>query len=715
MDRGEEALLALLKKGDFTTEGPVRDVLDDEEGQERATTVASRDNLQHCDTQEMPSSNGDQKNGCERVSAKHKDVHVVPSFRNGYGPIKIVPRNDIDKPLRSKQGDRSTSGYRSGHSGIVKDGQKKRHRGRKTNMKKKMHKKKKKYVSKGLDYSEEKLYDDSYVRRNLDSRISSRKISPDVIKSSKQESKEHRALPDNKIAIKEVSVKEGVTRLNRARKGQAHHRETATTGKHKQRLNIAHIIPEKKIFRPTTQGPGNFIHKSVRNIENGNSHIEKTENKPNFANSNGGRKPNTIFFHVNDNRITIKPDGMQSTQKNYQENNYSGELSEIHLDDKEVSSLKPIKHHKRVRDDPLIRILKKTKEKNIRMESRPNSTSHNRNKKNYSLVKPSKKQKRLKQMSLDSRRFNDKVKLFEMSPGDPLEDSKDIKIGESERKVEVDRNTIVGIRARQNPQTRKQQASFDKVFDHIENYKVKDLSHNELVKKERKFDHNDLNTFVANRNKVFINQTESSETTPGRLKTRNGTNKKENKNTSHHEKLTLYQGRQQVKYFPAKNKTKPAENIEEVQSVVNKGNTESNTVSNIRKINNAENTSYPPNYSLEKALRHAELTWSRDPFRNLNISPRTPVFDIDFSKNPAEKRKKKAAKDLSKHVLPSQPNHNIIKTFSNEKTRPVKHTYHNKKKQSASRILQRDKFKFSIEDFTWTPALLRRKILNKEY
>ena len=45
----------------------------------------------------------------------------------------------------------------------------------------------------------------------------------------------------------------------------------------------------------------------------------------------------------------------------------------------------------------------------------------------------------------------------------------------------------------------------------------------------------------------------------------------------------------------------------------------------------------PLYYDLEKALRHAELTWAQDPFRKSSGLPGKPSFDIDFSKNPAAK------------------------------------------------------------------------------
>ena len=47
-------------------------------------------------------------------------------------------------------------------------------------------------------------------------------------------------------------------------------------------------------------------------------------------------------------------------------------------------------------------------------------------------------------------------------------------------------------------------------------------------------------------------------------------------------------------------------------------------------------TQLPPlTYDLEKALKHAEITWAQDPFRKTTGLPGKPSFDIDFSKNPA--------------------------------------------------------------------------------
>ena len=43
----------------------------------------------------------------------------------------------------------------------------------------------------------------------------------------------------------------------------------------------------------------------------------------------------------------------------------------------------------------------------------------------------------------------------------------------------------------------------------------------------------------------------------------------------------------------------------------------------------------PVTYDLEKALKHAEITWAQDPFRKTVGLPGKPTFDIDFSKNQA--------------------------------------------------------------------------------
>ena len=157
-----------------------------------------------------------------------------------------------------------------------------------------------------------------------------------------------------------------------------------------------------------------------------------------------------------------------------------------------------------------------------------------------------------------------------------------------------------------------------------------------------------------------------------------------------------------------------------------------------------------PFYYLEKALKHAELTWAQDPFRKESSLPGKPTFDIDFSKNPAEQKNNKPIKIVNipseirdpqkqlivkgafnpikklsnsdennisknkelelfvfnpwKRVSTTKPEHDT-KRYEPPHERLLKesHTYD-------SSTATKEKSEFSIEDLTWTPALLRRMI-----
>eukprot|EP00092_Neocalanus_flemingeri_P008534 GFUD01009193.1.p1 GENE.GFUD01009193.1~~GFUD01009193.1.p1 ORF type:complete len:997 (+),score=276.17 GFUD01009193.1:23-3013(+) len=157
-----------------------------------------------------------------------------------------------------------------------------------------------------------------------------------------------------------------------------------------------------------------------------------------------------------------------------------------------------------------------------------------------------------------------------------------------------------------------------------------------------------------------------------------------------------------------------------------------------------------PSYDLKKALKHAELTWAQDPFRQASSVPAgKPTFDIDFSKNPAGSNNfqsistvaveirdpsfQEATHPMTNISHPPQISENkasaghpwltdSTKEIKNRRTKDVSpHTStmldadtntsavvtHAKEdaKQDITRLL-------SIEDLTWTPALLRRKSEN---
>ena len=134
-----------------------------------------------------------------------------------------------------------------------------------------------------------------------------------------------------------------------------------------------------------------------------------------------------------------------------------------------------------------------------------------------------------------------------------------------------------------------------------------------------------------------------------------------------------------------------------------------------------------PFYDLEKALRHAELTWAQDPFGNTDLFQK-PVFDIDFSKNPAELRKKKHITTVTlpeKGELPAFNPTEQITVFHASVADKQKMYRHTNTPLVIKLVEEDDKFdsgnafadhvKFSIEDLTWTLALVRRKIGSVEY
>jgi len=48
-------------------------------------------------------------------------------------------------------------------------------------------------------------------------------------------------------------------------------------------------------------------------------------------------------------------------------------------------------------------------------------------------------------------------------------------------------------------------------------------------------------------------------------------------------------------------------------------------------------------YDIQQALSHAELTWAADPFRNQINEEGRPIFNIDFTKNPAARSKQETS------------------------------------------------------------------------
>eukprot|EP00092_Neocalanus_flemingeri_P058540 GFUD01069754.1.p1 GENE.GFUD01069754.1~~GFUD01069754.1.p1 ORF type:complete len:997 (-),score=272.36 GFUD01069754.1:175-3165(-) len=145
-----------------------------------------------------------------------------------------------------------------------------------------------------------------------------------------------------------------------------------------------------------------------------------------------------------------------------------------------------------------------------------------------------------------------------------------------------------------------------------------------------------------------------------------------------------------------------------------------------------------PSYDLKKALKHAELTWAQDPFRQASSVPTgKPIFDIDFSKNPAGSNNFQPISTVAVEIRdPSfqeakQPMTNISHPPQiSESTKEIKIRRTKNVSPHTSAILDADTNTFavvthtkgdakqdiprllSIEDLTWTPALLRRKSEN---
>jgi len=123
-----------------------------------------------------------------------------------------------------------------------------------------------------------------------------------------------------------------------------------------------------------------------------------------------------------------------------------------------------------------------------------------------------------------------------------------------------------------------------------------------------------------------------------------------------------------------------------------------------------------PFYDLEKALQHAKLTWEADPFRKLAFSGQ-PNFDIDYSKNTANKQQKENKQTLKTDVTNEDTR---IKQRNSGRRRPKERNEQVTRARPLPDTLVHndpapdDLELVSIEELTWTPALLRSKIRNQE-
>jgi len=104
-----------------------------------------------------------------------------------------------------------------------------------------------------------------------------------------------------------------------------------------------------------------------------------------------------------------------------------------------------------------------------------------------------------------------------------------------------------------------------------------------------------------------------------------------------------------------------------------------------------------PFYDLEKALKHAELTWAADPFRNQDQPlPGKPSFDIDYSKNTGGQEKT----DNTEKRFAQQEEETV-------NTREITRTEYDTPVHSLDEYDEQDNIELvPIEALTWTPALL---------
>ena len=106
-----------------------------------------------------------------------------------------------------------------------------------------------------------------------------------------------------------------------------------------------------------------------------------------------------------------------------------------------------------------------------------------------------------------------------------------------------------------------------------------------------------------------------------------------------------------------------------------------------------------PFFDLEKALEHAEKTWAQDPFRRITGLPGKPVFDIDFTKNPATSYNELAT-----------PLYDLRRT-GREKNKSVNHGRTSLRTNNPQvRATSKNEFvdvRKPLETFLWTPALLK--------
>merc|ERR1712032_987270 len=111
-----------------------------------------------------------------------------------------------------------------------------------------------------------------------------------------------------------------------------------------------------------------------------------------------------------------------------------------------------------------------------------------------------------------------------------------------------------------------------------------------------------------------------------------------------------------------------------------------------------------PFFDLQRALEHAEKTWAQDPFRKIKGLPGKPVFDIDYTKNPATSYNEldTTLYDLGRK---RQKSENLVRT-SIKRNDPQIRQRSRENHRSASNTEFLD-ISNPLETFLWTPALLR--------
>ena len=135
--------------------------------------------------------------------------------------------------------------------------------------------------------------------------------------------------------------------------------------------------------------------------------------------------------------------------------------------------------------------------------------------------------------------------------------------------------------------------------------------------------------------------------------------------------------------------------------------------------------STPTLFDIEKALKHAELTWAQDPFRKVTGLPGKPTFDIDFTKNPATSYNEvstfngltrsrssgraagariKNARQRQKPVTQRRPTTAAVNGPNTHSSSTESQPHRGRSRNDVQLIIHDEQ---PVETILWTPALLR--------